>query len=142
MFESAAAAVLSANDFSVSTSSQMESDDEKEFLFSAREKLDMRRSRQAAKLDRIAITKVDTTSRLVVLRAPAIAREPEAIKKTELQIPAARGMFAPNMIPIVFPARAVSPQMMCTIPTTAATFAEYASLNVIPGFSFIVFTFT
>ena len=57
MFDSAAAAaVLSANDFSVSTSSQMESDDEKEFLFSAREKLDMRRSRQAAKLDRIAIT--------------------------------------------------------------------------------------
>jgi len=159
MFESAAAA-LSANDFSVSISLQIESDAEKEFLFSAREKLDMRRSRQPAKLDMIAITRVDTTNRLVVLRAPdhniilirliiklrfgspAIAREPEAIKKTELQIPAARGMFAPHMIPIVFPAKAVSPQMMCTKPTTAATFAEYASLNVIPGFSFIVFTFT
>ena len=87
-----------------------------------------------------------------------MAREPDAIKKTELQIPAARGMFAPHlkclhlypcwlgitfygantgnvspaplvgcmsswayMIPIVFAARAVSPQMMCTIPTTAAT---------------------
>ena len=25
---------------------------------------------------------------------------------------------------------------------TGTTFAEYASLNVIPGFSFIVFTFT
>ena len=57
MFESAAAAVvLSANDFSVSISLQIESDAEKEFLFSAREKLDMRRSRQAAKLDMIAIT--------------------------------------------------------------------------------------
>ena len=56
MFESAAAAVLSANDFSVSISLQIESDAEKEFLFSAREKLDMRRSRQPAKLDMIAIT--------------------------------------------------------------------------------------
>jgi len=135
--------VLRAKDFSVSTSSQIESDAENDFLFSAREKLDMSSSSQAARLDMIAITRVDTTNRLVVLRAPAMAREPDAIKKTELQIPAARGMFAPHMIPIVFAARAVSPQMMCTIPTTAATFAEYAWLNVcIPGFSSIVFTFT
>ena len=28
---------------------------------------------------------------------PAMAREPDAIKKTELQIPAARGMFAPHL---------------------------------------------
>lgn len=140
MFESdAAAAVLRAKDFS---SSQMESDAETEFLFSTREKLEMRRRRKAAKVDMIANTRVDTTKRLVVLRAPAIARQPDAMKKTELQIPAARGMFAPHMIPIVFAAKAVKPQMMWTIPNTAATFAEYASLNVIPGFSFIVFTFT
>ena len=40
----------------------------------------------------------------LVLRfgSPAIAREPEAIKKTELQIPAARGMFAPNLKDLVY----------------------------------------
>jgi len=102
----------------------------------------MRRRRQAAKLDMIAITSVETTSRLVVLHAPAMARLPEAMKKTELQMPAARGMFAPYKIPIVLAASAVSPQIMCTIPSSAATFAEYASLNVIPGFSFLAFTFT
>jgi len=93
-------------------------------LFSEREKMEMGRSSRAAKLDRIDITRVDTTSRLVVLKAPATPREPDAIKKTELQIPAARGMLAPHMIPIMFAASAVNPQMMCTIPTTAATFAE------------------
>jgi len=141
MFESDST-VPSAKDFSLWISSQIESDAETEFLFSAREKLDMSRRRQAAKLDIIAITRVVTTNRLVVLRAPAMARQPDTIKKMELQIPAARGMFAPHMIPIVFAANAVTPQMMCTIPRTAATFAEYASLNVIPGFSFIVFAFT
>ena len=54
MFETAA--VLSANDFSVSISSQIESDAENDFLFSAREKLDMSSSSQAARLDMIAIT--------------------------------------------------------------------------------------
>ena len=49
-------AVPSANDFSLWISSQIESDAETEFLFSAREKLDMSRRRQAAKLDIIAIT--------------------------------------------------------------------------------------
>ena len=55
MFESDSA-VPSANDFSLWISSQSESDAETEFLFSAREKLDMSRRRQAAKLDIIAIT--------------------------------------------------------------------------------------
>ena len=55
MFESDSA-VPSANDFSLWISSQIESDAETEFLFSAREKLDMSRRRQAAKLDIIAIT--------------------------------------------------------------------------------------
>jgi len=120
MFDSEA---LSSNDFSsLSISSKMESDAETKSLFSAREKLDMSRRRHAAKLDMIAITSVETTNRLVVLRAPAMARQPDAIKKTELQIPAARGMFAPYMIPIVFAANAVSPQIMCTIPSIAATF--------------------
>jgi len=54
MFETAA--VLSATDFSVSISIQIESDAEKDFLFSAREKLDMSSSSQAARLDMIAIT--------------------------------------------------------------------------------------
>ena len=54
MFESdAAAAVLRAKDFS---SSQMESDAKTEFLFSTREKLEMRRRRKAAKVDMIANT--------------------------------------------------------------------------------------
>ena len=34
--------------------------------------------------------------------SPAIAREPEATKKTELQIPAARGMFAPHLKVLVY----------------------------------------
>jgi len=70
MFESDSA-MPSANDFSLWISSQIESEAETEFLFSAREKLDMSRRRQAAKLDIIAITRVVTTNRLVVLRAPA-----------------------------------------------------------------------
>ena len=48
--------MLSAKDFSVSISIQIESDAEKDFLFSAREKLDMSSSSQAARLDMIAIT--------------------------------------------------------------------------------------
>ena len=32
-----------------------------------------------------------------MLRLPATPREPDAIKKTELQIPAARGMLAPHL---------------------------------------------
>ena len=55
MFESDSA-VPSAKDFSLWISSQIESDAETEFLFSASEKLDMSRRRQATKLDKIAIT--------------------------------------------------------------------------------------
>ena len=68
MFESDSA-VPSANDFSLWISSQIESDAETEFLFSAREKLDMSRRRQAAKLDIIAITckKIPTLGWLVFM---------------------------------------------------------------------------
>ena len=112
------------------------------------------------------------------LHLPAMAREPDAIKKTELQIPAARGMFAPHlkclhlftcwlgiishgtstgnvcpatlvecvsnwtyMIPIVFAARAISPQMICTIPNCHFTNLDLViRFSSIPHVSWVVLT--
>ena len=68
-------AVPSANDFSLWISSQIESDAETEFLFSEREKLDMSRRRQAAKLDIIAITcNIFSTLGWLVLMVDAFER--------------------------------------------------------------------
>jgi len=116
--------MLGVYELPVSSSCQMLLDDMEELMSSIKVKLEMRRRSTAAKQDRIAITKVETTSRLVLIQAPARASDPELTKKMELQTPAARGMFAPNMIPTMLAVNAASPQMICTKPTTPATLAE------------------